>query len=93
VIGEASHRRFVFRTLRQQGAEQMVRERVHSSTGKTEASRDLVILAKGRQIKELEAENRRLQQLQFMLTVQDQQHEPILSDPDSKMTCSFSNNS
>jgi len=46
--------------LRQQEAEQMVRERVRSSTGKTDASRDLVILAKDRRIKELEAENRKL---------------------------------
>lgn len=48
--------------LRQQGVEQMVRERVTRSTGKTDASRDLVILAKDRRIKELERENRKLQQ-------------------------------
>ena len=48
--------------LRQQGVEQMVRERVTRSTGKTDASRDLVILAKDRRIKELEIENRKLQQ-------------------------------
>ncbi len=48
--------------LRQQGAEQMMRERVTHPTGKTDASRDLVILAKDRRIKELEAENQRLQQ-------------------------------
>jgi len=48
--------------LRQQGMEQMVRERAAHSPGKTDASRDLVILAKDRRIKELEAENRRLQQ-------------------------------
>ncbi len=46
--------------LRQQSVEQAVRERVTHSTGKTEASRDLVILAKDRRIKELEAENRKL---------------------------------
>lgn len=48
--------------LRQQGVEQMVRERETRSTGKTDASRDLVILAKDRRIKELEAENQKLQQ-------------------------------
>lgn len=48
--------------LRQQSMEQMVRERVSSSPGKTDASRDLVILAKDRRIKALEAENRKLQQ-------------------------------
>jgi Family of unknown function (DUF6262) len=48
--------------LRQQGMEQMVRERATHSPGKTDASRDLVILAKDRRIKELEAENRKLQQ-------------------------------
>ncbi len=48
--------------LRQQGVEQAVRERITRSTGKTDASRDLVILAKDRRIKELEAENRKLQQ-------------------------------
>jgi len=42
--------------------EQAVRERTIHSTGKTDASRDLVILAKDRRIKELEAENRKLQQ-------------------------------
>jgi len=47
--------------LRQQGVEQMVRERVTRSPGKTDASRDLVILAKDRRIKDLEAENRKLQ--------------------------------
>jgi hypothetical protein len=46
--------------LRQQGVEQMVRERVTRSPGKTDASRDLVILAKDRRIKELETEVRRL---------------------------------
>lgn len=49
-------------TLRQQGVEQMVRERVNSSHSKTDASRDLVIFAKDRRIKELEAENQKLQQ-------------------------------
>ncbi len=48
--------------LRQQTMEQMVRERATSSPGKTDASRDLVILAKDRRIKELEAENQKLQQ-------------------------------
>jgi hypothetical protein len=48
--------------LRQQGVEHMVRERARSSTGKTDASRDLVILAKDRRIRELEAENQKLQQ-------------------------------
>lgn len=48
--------------LRQQTMEQMVRERATRSPGKTDASRDLVILAKDRRIKELEAENRKLQQ-------------------------------
>ena len=48
--------------LRQQRVEQMVRERVTRSAGKTDASRDLVIFAKDRRIKELEAENHQLQQ-------------------------------
>src|SRR5437016_8920779 len=48
--------------LRLQGVEQMVRERATRSPGKTDASRDLVILAKDRRIKELEAENQKLQQ-------------------------------
>ena len=48
--------------LRLQGVEQMVRERETRSTGKTDASRDLVILAKDRRIKELKAENQKLQQ-------------------------------
>ncbi len=48
--------------LRQQTMEQMVRERTTRSPGKTDASRDLVILAKDRRIKELEAENQKLQQ-------------------------------
>jgi intracellular sulfur oxidation DsrE/DsrF family protein len=55
--------------LRQQGVEQMVRERVTRSTGKTDASRDLVILAKDRRIKALEEENRKLkQQLKMALS-------------------------
>src|SRR2546427_7826626 len=37
--------------LRQQGVEQMVRERAMRSPGKTDASRDLVIFAKDRRIK------------------------------------------
>jgi hypothetical protein len=48
--------------LRRQGVEQLVRERGTLPTGKTDASRDLVILAKDRRIKELEAENQKLQQ-------------------------------
>ncbi len=48
--------------LRQQSVEQMIRERAASPRGKTNASRDLVILAKDRRIKELEAENQKLQQ-------------------------------
>ncbi len=47
--------------LRLQTMEQMVRERAMPSPGKTDASRDLVIFAKDRRIKELEAENQRLQ--------------------------------
>lgn len=55
--------------LRQQELEQAVRERVdHPPSGKTDASKDLVILAKDRRIKELEAENRQLKkQLQVAL--------------------------
>jgi hypothetical protein len=48
--------------LRQQEVEQRLRERVAHPAGKTDASRDLVILAKDRRIKELEAENQKLQQ-------------------------------
>ncbi len=48
--------------LRQQSVEQMVRERATHSPAKTDASRDLVIFAKDRRIKELEAENQKLQQ-------------------------------
>jgi len=48
--------------LRQQSVEQMVRARAAHSSGKTDASRDLVILAKDRRIKELEAEDQKLQQ-------------------------------
>ncbi len=49
--------------LRQQEMEQAIRGRVdRPATGKTDASKDLVILAKDRRIKELEAENRKLQQ-------------------------------
>lgn len=47
--------------LRQQSVEQMVREQATRSIGKTDASRDLVILAKDRRIKELEAENQKLE--------------------------------
>lgn len=48
--------------LRQQRVEQMVRERAAHAPGKTDASRDLVIFAKDRRIKDLEAENQKLQQ-------------------------------
>lgn len=47
--------------LRQQGVEQMVRERASRVAEKTDASRDLIILAKDRRIKALEGENRQLQ--------------------------------
>jgi len=47
--------------LREQAVEHMVRERATRSSGKTDASHDLVILAKDRRIKELEAENQQLQ--------------------------------
>ena len=54
--------------LRLQGVEQVVRERATRPTGKTDASRDLVILAKDRRIKALEEENRQLKkQLQMAL--------------------------
>ena len=55
--------------LRQQAIEQAVRERAaRPAPGKTDGSRDLVILAKDRRIKELEAENRQLKkQLQVAL--------------------------
>ncbi len=55
--------------LREQAMEQAVRERAARPTpGKTDASKDLVILAKDRRIKELEAENRQLKkQLQVAL--------------------------
>lgn len=46
--------------LRLQGVEQRVREQATHPMGKTDASRDLVILAKDRRIKELEAENQKL---------------------------------
>ncbi len=48
--------------LRQQEREQIVRERIARPTGKTDAGKDLVILAKERRIKELEEENRKLKQ-------------------------------
>jgi hypothetical protein len=48
--------------LRQQSVEQMMRARAAHSPGKTDASRDLVILAKDRRIKALESENQKLQQ-------------------------------
>jgi hypothetical protein len=54
--------------FRQQETEKAVRERVARTVGKTDASKDLVILAKDRRIKELEAENRQLKkQLQVAL--------------------------
>ncbi len=46
--------------LRQQELEQTIRKRVAHPTGKTDTGKDLVILAKDRRIKELEAENSRL---------------------------------
>jgi uncharacterized protein DUF6262 len=48
--------------LRQQELEQTVRKRMAHPTGKTDADKDLVILAKDRRIKELEEENRKLKQ-------------------------------
>lgn len=48
--------------LRQQGVEQMVSKQAPYLVSKTDASRDLVILAKDRRIKALEEENRKLQQ-------------------------------
>ena len=48
--------------LRQQAREQTVRDRVARPTGKTDAGKDVVILAKERRIKELEEENRKLKQ-------------------------------
>lgn len=51
-----------FEAIRQQEREQTVRERVAYPTGKTDAGKDLVILAKERRIKELEEENRKLKQ-------------------------------
>ncbi len=54
--------------LRQQEVEQRMRERVAHPAGKTDASRDLVILAKDRRIKALEEENLQLKkQLQTAL--------------------------
>ena len=54
--------------LRQQELEQRVRERVARPVGKTDASKDVIIFAKDRRIKELEEENRRLKkQLQVAL--------------------------
>jgi hypothetical protein len=46
--------------LRQQEGEQALRARIARTAGKSDASKDLVILAKDRRIKELEEENRRL---------------------------------
>jgi Family of unknown function (DUF6262) len=46
--------------LRQQQSEYVVRERIPHPVGKTDVSKDLVILAKERRIKELEAENQKL---------------------------------
>src|SRR5260221_1562785 len=48
--------------LRQQEREQTVREPVARPTGKTDAAKNLVILAKKRRITELEEENRKLKQ-------------------------------
>ena len=49
-------------TLRQRELEQRVRERATHPVGKTDVSKDLVILAKDRRIKELEEQNRKLKQ-------------------------------
>lgn len=49
-------------TLRQRELEQRVRERATHPVGKTDASKDLIILAKDRRIKELEEQNRKLKQ-------------------------------
>lgn len=46
--------------LRAQRREQAVRERIARPQGKTDASKDIVILAKDRRIKELEEEVRKL---------------------------------
>lgn len=48
--------------LRQQEQTHALRQQMTSPQGKTDASKDLVILAKDRRIKELEAENRRLKE-------------------------------
>jgi hypothetical protein len=48
--------------LREQELAQRLRQPAVQPSGKTDASKDLVILAKDRRIKELEAENRKLQQ-------------------------------
>ena len=48
--------------LRQQEWELTVRKRATHLTGKTDASKDLIILAKERLIKELEEENHKLKQ-------------------------------
>jgi hypothetical protein len=56
------HLRDRIEALRQQEREQAVRERIIHPTSKTDAAKDLVILAKERRIKELEEENRKLKQ-------------------------------
>ncbi len=56
------HFRDRIEALRHQQPEQRVRERVARSSGKTDAGKDLVILAKERRIKELEEENRKLKE-------------------------------
>jgi Family of unknown function (DUF6262) len=48
--------------LRLQTIEQKLQERTARPAGRTDASRDLILLAKDRRIKELEAANRDLQQ-------------------------------
>jgi hypothetical protein len=48
--------------LREQELVQRLRQPAVQPAGKTDAGKDLVILAKDRRIKELEAENRKLQQ-------------------------------
>jgi hypothetical protein len=70
VCGDVSHDNLctqpLFRdrieALRQRQQEQRVRERIARPTGKTDAGKDLVILAKERRVKELEEENRKLKQ-------------------------------
>ena len=48
--------------LREREQEQVLRRQASHARGKTDASKDLVILAKDRRIKELEVENHRLKE-------------------------------